>query len=383
MILLSAGGTGGHLYPALAVAEAIEALAPGTPVHVVGTADHLEARVVPAAGLPFHAVPAAPFPRRPDGRALRFLQAFPAGIIASMQLLGRLRPRVVAGFGAYLTVPPLLAAAARGLPIVLHEANAHPGKANSLLARWASSILVSHEEAAAAFPNKPVKVTGTPLRASFLPAASPEGRAQARARFGIGIEERLLVITGGSLGARLLNDAVARHRTEWLSRTQWRLVHLTGQAQLKDVLDALPDADRLEDWHGGEAWSSASGRLVTAPYCDSMADLLSASDLVVSRSGATTVAEMALLGRPGVMVPLALNPDQAANAAAMARAGGGRVVTQDHVIDELCPVVCALMDNEEERVGMGRCAATLGHPDAARAVASELLDWAASSMTRT
>jgi UDP-N-acetylglucosamine--N-acetylmuramyl-(pentapeptide) pyrophosphoryl-undecaprenol N-acetylglucosamine transferase len=373
MILLAAGGTGGHLYPALAVAEALGDLAPGIPVHVVGTADHLEARVVPQFGLPFHAVPAAPFPRRPDVRALRFLRDFPRGLFASSRLLDQLKPRVVAGFGAYLTVAPLLAAARSGIPVVLHEANASPGMANRLLARWATTVLVSHAEATGHFAPRRTIVTGTPLRSAFVPAATPEGRDAARRRLGLQVDERMLVVTGGSLGARLLNEATIRHRESWLARPGWRLVHLTGPTQFEKVRASLPGAMPRGDWAGGPAWQDASGRMLLAPYCDAMADLLAASDLVISRSGATTVAELTVLGRPAVLVPLALNPDQAANAMAMVRAGGAVILAQEAVADELGQTVACLLDDEPRRLAMGRGAMTIGYPDAAQTVARHLL----------
>ncbi|MBM3258709.1 MAG: UDP-N-acetylglucosamine--N-acetylmuramyl-(pentapeptide) pyrophosphoryl-undecaprenol N-acetylglucosamine transferase [Candidatus Sericytochromatia bacterium] len=378
MILLAAGGTGGHLYPALAVAEALGDVAPGLPIHVVGTADHLEARVVPQFGLPFHAVPAAPFPRRPDGRALRFLREFPRGLVASHRLLAELKPRVVAGFGAYLTVAPLLAAARSGIPVVLHEANASPGMANRLLARWASKVLVAHAEATGHFAPRRAVVTGTPLRSTFVPAATPAGRDAARSRLGLLADDRLLVVTGGSLGARILNEAAIRHRESWLARPGWRLVHLTGPAQFAEAQASMPEGTHRGDWAGGPAWQDASGRRLLAPYCDAMADLLAASDLVISRSGATTVAELTVLGRPAVLVPLALNPDQAANAMAMARAGGAVVLAQEAVAAELGETVARLLDDEARRLDMGRGAMAIGYPDAARAVAEHLLALCAS-----
>lgn len=376
MILLAAGGTGGHLYPALAVAEVLRDLAPDLGVHFVGTPDHLESRVVPAAGWPFHAVPAAPFPRRPDGRAMTFLREFPKGLRTCFRLVERLRPAVVAGFGAYLTVPPLLAAAAQGVPVILHEANAHPGMANRLLGRWASEILVSHEDAAMAFGGRRTVTTGNPIRAAFRRAAQADGRRAARRRLELGDDEYLLVVTGGSLGARVLNDVVASSREDWLKRRDWKMVHLTGPGLFEEVRSSLPEDTRLGPWFEGEAFHSLGGRLVTAPYCEEMASLLAAADLAVGRSGATTVAELAMLGCPAVFVPLALNPDQAANAAALANVGAAAVVRQDKVAGQLSPTVAGLMDDAVARSAMGRAAARSGRPGAAEDVARRLLAWA-------
>jgi UDP-N-acetylglucosamine--N-acetylmuramyl-(pentapeptide) pyrophosphoryl-undecaprenol N-acetylglucosamine transferase len=298
--LLAGGGTAGHVNPLLAVADQL--VAEGDEVLVLGTAEGLEARLVPERGYELLVIPRVPFPRRPNRAAL----VFPAAVTGSITTTGRyLRERgvdSVIGFGGYAAAPAYLAARRAGLPFSIHEQNAKPGLANRLGARLTRGVGVT-------FPGTPLPhavVTGMPLRAEIARLDRAAVRAEALAFFDLDPALPVLLVTGGSLGAERLNRTVTAAAQAVLD-AGWQVLHLAGNRTQVPV-PGLPGYRML-------------------PYADRMDLALAAAELAVSRAGASTVSELAALGLPAVYVPYAVgNGEQRFNAAGVVAAGGAILV---------------------------------------------------------
>jgi len=268
---------------------------------VLGTAEGLEARLVPERGYELVIVPKLPFPRRPNADALRFPGRWRASVSRVRDILRERRVDVVVGFGGYASAPAYAAARKERLPIAVHEQNARPGIANRLAARWTRFVGVT-------FPGTPLRrarMVGLPLRAEIERLDRAAARAEAKSVFGLD-DSPLLLVTGGSTGARRLNESVSTSIAAVLG-TGWQVLHITG--------DRSPVTDP----------GLAGYRILE--YCDRMDLALAAASLAVSRAGATTVCELAAVGVPAVFVPYAVgNGEQALNARGAVEAGGAILV---------------------------------------------------------
>lgn len=384
-ILFAAGGTGGHLYPALAIAEELRRREPDLPIAFAGTPDHLEASVVPREGYPFHPIRVTGMPRRPGPAMIRFGLLLGLAILRARRLLQELRPAVVVGCGAYVSVPAIVAARSLGIPTLLAEANAYPGLANRVLGHLADLVAVSIPGTEKNFPPGKAVCLGNPIRAAF----GAGDREAARNALGFPPTKRLLVITGGSLGAQALNDAAIELLDRILAHQDWSVLHVAGPRNLVGVAERTAATARrtgaepsLAPDAVAEEFEAHDGRYRLVGYCDRMPEAILAADLVVSRSGATTVAELTAAGRPGVLVPLSINPDQAANARYLAEAGAAVVVQNDRVRTELGQALLPLLEDPARLEAMGRAARSLGRPDAASAIATEILRLAKRSYVK-
>jgi len=300
--LLAGGGTAGHVNPLLAVADALKLRDPAATVLVLGTAEGLEARLVPARGYELLLVPRLPFPRRANRAALGFLPRMNRAINDVAALLRERKVDVVVGFGGYVASPAYLAARRAGVPIAIHEANAKPGLANRLGSRMSRSVGVAF--VGTRLPH--ARVVGMPLRREIVQLDRAATKAAALEFFGLDPELPTLLVTGGSLGARRINRTVV-DSAALITGAGWQVLHITGSAA--EVTDPGIDGYRM------------------LPYCDRMDLALSVADAAVSRAGAATVSELCALGIPAVYVPYPVgNGEQRFNAADVVRAGGGILV---------------------------------------------------------
>jgi UDP-N-acetylglucosamine--N-acetylmuramyl-(pentapeptide) pyrophosphoryl-undecaprenol N-acetylglucosamine transferase len=300
--LFAGGGTAGHVNPLLATADRLREREPEARILVLGTAEGLEARLVPERGYELITVPRLPFPRRPNRDALRFPGRWRAAVDRTRAILRERGVDAVVGFGGYASAPAYAAARRERLPIAVHEQNARPGIANRLAARWTDFVGVT-------FPGTRLRgsrVVGLPLRTEIERLDRASARAEAVGFFGLDADKPLLLVTGGSTGARRLNESVAASIAPLLG-TGWQVLHVTGSR--------TPVEDpRLDGYHLLE-------------YCDRMHLALAAADLAVSRAGAATVCELAAVGVPAVFVPYAVgNGEQALNARGAVEAGGAVLV---------------------------------------------------------
>lgn len=361
--IFTGGGTGGHLYPALAVAEAVRRRAPGARILFVGTPDRLEARVVPEAGYPFEAIAARGLSRRPL-EAARALWMLAGAVAKARAVLRRERPRAVLGTGGYVSAPVLLAARLEGVPVVLQEQNVVPGKVNQWIARWAHTVATSFAESAPYFPRRSLMLVGNPIRTE----AFQLDRAEARRRLGLAETGKLLLVTGGSQGAQRINQAVVDLLPRLLSETDWAVLHVSGPGNHPAVVEA------------SRAYADEP-RYRLVPYLEEMPAAIVASDLVITRAGATTLAELTAAARPMILVPYPYaGGHQRLNAGAIVREGAGleiedAAMSAERLAAELLP----LMGDVARLEAMGAASGRLGRPRAADELATLLLSLGAQA----
>ncbi len=302
--MIAGGGTGGHLFPGIAVAEAARRRDAATAIMFVGSARGIEARVVPGSGFELTLLPGAPLRGRGVAGKVGALGALGAGILQARALVRRFRPDVVIGLGGYASAPAVVAGRLARVPIVLLEQNAKPGMTTRLLARFADRVCVSFPETAAGFAPGRGVVTGNPVR-TFPP------RPAAAARSGFTI-----AIVGGSAGAHRLNEAGPALRAALADVPGLRLIHQTGLAEEAAVRTAYAGAPNAD----------------VRAFITDMGEVYAAADLIVCRAGATTIAEIAAQGLPAIFVPYphAADDHQRANAEALVRGGAARIVL-DHL----------------------------------------------------
>ena len=343
-IVIAGGGTGGHLMPGLAVARALREAGAG-PIVFVGTARGLEARLVPAAGFALETIVIGGLKTGGAWRRLATLAQLPRAVAHSVGLLRRLRARVVLGIGGYASGPVLAAAALLRVPVVVLEVNAKTGLANRWAAPWVSTAAVNFPETAQDF--RRAVVTGIPVRAEFFrAAAAPPGPP-----------DPLVLVTGGSQGAHALNQAVMAMAPQ----VALRLLHQTGTAD-----QAACQA----------AYAGLGGRAQAVAFVDDMAAAMAQAALVVSRSGASTLGELAAAGRPAILIPFpgAADQHQLRNAQAYARAGAAVVIEQAELTAAgLGASIAALLAAPERLQAMRQAVAAFAHPRAAEEIAALVL----------
>lgn len=371
-VVVTGGGTGGHVYPGLAVLEALRARHPGLSAAWVGTEKGVEADLVARAGYPFFAVPSQGLSRRLSWRIVGTGWTVAKGVGAAWRLLGRLRPRVVLGTGGYAAGPVVLAAALRRIPVVLQEQNAFPGLTNRMLSRFAWRTALGSPGAAKFFPDRSrLVVTGNPVREGIGTLSRQEGLR----RLGLDGSRRFVFFMGASQGARTINEAFVAGSDALRKRDDLVFLLSTGKAAFASTCAALSKRwGQAEQQRGGVArW----GNLRVTGYVDDMAAAYAAADLIVGRAGAISLAELTVRGVPAVLVPYpyAAEGHQEKNARELEEAGAAVVVADDDCARSLIPTVLALMDDPPRLAAMARASAARGRPDAARAVARLLETW--------
>jgi UDP-N-acetylglucosamine--N-acetylmuramyl-(pentapeptide) pyrophosphoryl-undecaprenol N-acetylglucosamine transferase len=348
VFLIAAGGTGGHLFPGLAVADALRARDPLVHVVFVGTPRGLEGRLVPAAGYPLELLPILPLNAVGFARALRGILALPRAFVRAHGLLRRLRPEAVLGVGGYAGGPVVLLAALQRVRTVILEPNARPGFTNLALRPFVRRAACAYEETRRLFGGKGI-VTGNPVREAFARIALKEHRPPLS-----------LLAFGGSQGSRRLNRALVDALPHLPGGDRLRIVHQTGEAERALVAGAYRDAGREAD---------------VLAFLDDMPKRFAAADLVLSRSGATTCAELAAAGRASVLVPFALaaGDHQRQNARAMEAAGAARMIEEKDLSGlGLAQALRELVEAPELLSRMEEAARGLARPDAAARVADLL-----------
>ena len=343
--ILAGGGTGGHVIPAIAIAQELQKLYRAE-VLFIGTARGLENRLVPAAGFPLQLVNVGALNRVSLAIRVKTLFDLPRAVFAAGRLLNEFQPDVVIGVGGYASGPAILAAIRRRIPTLAFEPNVVPGFANRIVARFVSAAAVHFPETAERFRN--AVVTGVPVRPAFFQIPrKPYAQASPT-----------LLVFGGSQGARAINQAVTRAIRPLAARVSGlHVIHQTGERDYNDVLAAYTQAEFPAEVH---------------KFIDDMPRFFGRADLILCRSGASTVAEIAAAGKPAVFVPFPLAADdhQRRNAEALER-GGAAVVVEETKLDEvwLVDTICALLEDPLRLSRMSDAARAMAHPDAARDIA--------------
>ncbi len=348
-MLLAGGGTGGHLFPAVALAQRLLELEPESEVLFVGTRRGIEARVLPELGLPLKTIDISGVVGKALLGKLIMGPQLIRSLAQSLSILNRFKPDVVVGVGGYASGPVLLAARLKGYPTLIHEQNAAPGLTNRLLGSWVDRVCTSFNEMDCGFRRSRTVLTGNPLRSGMDDCPPvPDGAPR-------------LLVFGGSRGARAINDAVVAMLPA--------LARFKGQVTIQHQTGA-EDLERIREGYRAAGWESAE----VVPFIDDMAGAYAHSHLVICRAGATTLAELTACGRPAILIPYpyAAADHQSANAQALASRGAALMLPQVDLTPELLArLVGDLLDDRERLLGMAGAAWAMGKKGAADRILRE------------
>lgn len=359
-VMLAGGGSAGHIEPALALADALRRIDPDAEITCLGTERGLETRLIPLRGYKLELIPAVPMPRSITPKLLTVPGRLAGAVNAAAAALDRTGAQVLVGFGGYVATPAYLAARRRGVPIVVHEANPKPGLANRLGARFTTHVFTGHPDAQL----RNAKYLGIPIRREIAELDRLGLGDKARAHFGLRPDLPVLLVTGGSQGARSINAAVFG-AAGWLRDAGVQVLHIIGPRNGHDA----PATEKGSAEAGGVPY-------VASPYIDRMDLAYAAADFALCRAGAMTCAELTAVGLPAAYVPLPIgNGEQRLNALPIVQHGGGMLVadaelTPEWIRDTLLPVLV----NIDQVADMSEAAASLGRGDADRWLAEAVIE---------
>lgn len=359
-LLIAGGGTGGHVFPGVAVAQAWLARVPSGEVIFVGSPRGMEARAVPALGIPFVALDARRLKNAGLIERLRALFSLPAALYRGWHTVRAHDPIAVLGVGGYVSGPVVLAAALAGRPCAIAEQNARPGLTNRLLARVVQRIFTAFPEARDKLPEAKIRMLGNPVRQDFVARAAAAEATTTRAH-ATGEATRVLIL-GGSQGARALNEKLPPALARLAATHRITIRHQTGAGKDAPVREAYAAAGLSE--------------ARVEPFIDDMVTAIVDADLIIARAGATTVAELAAIGRPALFIPFphAADDHQAANAASLVDAGAALMAREETLTeDRLVDLIGSLLADPDRLTAMAHNARTRGRPEAAAAIVDALL----------
>lgn len=369
-VLIAAGGTGGHIYPGLTIAEELKRRFCQVEIVFVGTEYGLEKDIIPRAGYPLELISVQYF-----RRALS-LESIKTGIVAlrglrqSFALIREFEPDIVVGTGGYVAGPLLLAAALRKVPTLIQEQNALPGVTNRILGRFAQCIALGYQEASRYFPQNRVIVTGNPIRREITSIK----RAEALERLQLDPARRTIIVFGGSQGGLSINRAMRELAPRFNQLDSLQVIHQTGKRSYEDMAKevlgrtGVSVSNQLPEM-------AVDGCIRMVPYIYDMPAALAAADLVVGRAGALSLAEITARGLPAILIPFpyAAENHQEKNARVLERAGAARVLLDADVnADSLGDLILSLLDNPRQLKSMAVASRSLGRVDATRAIVDQI-----------
>lgn len=351
-MIVVGGGTGGHIYPALAIARGVKEKVPSINILFVGTQKGLESKIVPEAGFAFRTIDVEGLNRSSMIKAVKSLVKVPRGFWQARNLVKEFGPDLVVGTGGYVSYPVVLAASIMGIKTVIHEQNAYPGLANRALAKRVDHVLLTFTEAQQYLGNARVTVTGLPVRREIMEAKKNEGLKQLGFSPGV----FTLVVFGGSRGAMSINQAMLEVIQRYLME-ELQILWISGEYGYVEMVEKLPR----------QALGQGPLRVKILPYMDNIADALAAADLVVCRAGAATLSELAVVGVPAILVPYpyAAENHQEKNARSLAAKGAAEVVIDEFLDgDVLFKKIDKLKKNPDKLRNMATRMKQEGRPEA-------------------
>lgn len=359
-VAIATGGTGGHCYPAIMVASALQSLT--HKVLFMGGTKGFEADLSQKYNIPFASVRAKGFPSKIGYTFITAVISLLLGIKDALKLLSRFKPNIVVGGGGYCSAPAVLAARILGIPILLMEQNLFPGKVTRLFARFAKKILVSFPESKSFLPKIPITVTGTPVRKEITAVSKEEGRKK------IGLDPKLftILVMGASQGAQSINKAMEEISKLKDLNSSWQWIHITGKSHFENVNFAIMSSGPI----------ARGFKYIGFPYLENIADAYAAADLIVTRAGATTIAEILCRGLPAILIPYpyASEDHQLVNAKYLAKEGAAVLLLEKELSGERLIREVTLLANDQELLNrIGRCSKQIGKPDALDMVVKEIL----------
>lgn len=356
-VLIGGGGTGGHVFPAIAIADALKKADPGIEFLFVGALGRLEMEKVPEAGYTIEGLPVAGFQRRLTLKNLSFFYKLLVSMKRSRRIVKRFKPDVAVGVGGYASGPILKAAARRGVPVLIQEQNSYAGVTNKLLARSARTICVAYEKMDRYFPADRIILTGNPVRKQLVDLQV--NAAAARKEFGLAEGRKVCLVVGGSLGARTLNRSFMEG-LEKLDRKDVQVLWQCGTSYQQEV----------------EAKVNSSGlkNVRVFPFISKMDLAYGIADVIVSRAGAITISELCLVGKPVILVPSpnVAEDHQTRNAEALVERKAAAMVPDSRAVEDLVEKMLGLLENFEKQKELSDHIKQLGIADASERIASEV-----------
>jgi UDP-N-acetylglucosamine--N-acetylmuramyl-(pentapeptide) pyrophosphoryl-undecaprenol N-acetylglucosamine transferase len=356
-VILSGGGTGGHIFPALSIANEIRKRYPDSEILFVGALGRMEMEKIPAAGYKIVGLPVMGFPRKPSLRIFTFFIKLRQSALMANKIVKDFKPEVAIGVGGYASGPLLRAAAKSKTPTLIQEQNSYAGITNKILSRKVNTICVAYDKMDRYFPSKKIVFTGNPVRENLL--TSLQNKNEALEYFGLNGNERVVLIVGGSLGARSINNAVLKN-LEIIAKSGVQVIWQTGAIYF----------ERIQN----ETKNSKPGNLQIHQFLSRMDLAYSAADVVISRAGAGTISELCLVGKPAILVPSpnVSEDHQTKNARALVEKDAAVMLTDEEIDFQLFPVAFDMVKNSELCQLMATNIKTLAKPEATKTIVDEV-----------
>ena len=375
-VIISGGGTGGHIFPAVSIANAIKELRPDAEILFVGAEGRMEMQRVPDAGYKIIGLPVAGFDRKHLWKNFAVIVKLLRSQWKARRIVKEFRPQVAVGVGGYASGPTLKVAGMMGVPTLIQEQNSYAGVTNKLLAQKARKICVAYNGMEKFFPADKIIMTGNPVRQNLL--ANRPGHEEAVASFGFNPQKKTILILGGSLGARTVNQTLIAALDTIKAHSNVQFIWQTGKIYIQQIKDAITTAT-------GEAVRnsriSAIPNLYVADFIKDMSSAYSAADLVISRAGAGSISEFCLLGKPVILVPSpnVAEDHQTKNALALVDKEAAIYVKDADAMDQLVSTALKTVADDERLKVLSKNISTLALPDSAAIIAKEVLKLAACS----
>lgn len=356
-VIISGGGTGGHIFPALAIANEIGKRYPDAEILFVGALGRMEMEKVPAAGYKIMGLPVTGFPRKPGMKMITFMVRLMKSNRLAKKIINQFKPQIAIGVGGFASGPLLRAAAKKGIPTIIQEQNSYAGITNKLLGKKASTICVAYDKMERYFPKEKIVFTGNPVRENLLTRV--DNKTEASEFFGLKSPEKVILIVGGSLGARSVNHAVLKN-ISLIARSDVEVIWQTGSIYYREILDKMKDAIP-ENLHIHE-------------FLSRMDLAYAAAGVVISRAGAGTISELCLVGKPAILVPSpnVAEDHQTKNAKALAEKDAAVLIPDAEIDEKLLPEAIHLINDKEACKKLSENIKKLARPNAAGHIVDEV-----------
>ncbi|HHX23425.1 MAG TPA: undecaprenyldiphospho-muramoylpentapeptide beta-N-acetylglucosaminyltransferase [Thermoanaerobacterales bacterium] len=361
-IILAGGGTGGHIYPAIAIANGLKQEFPNSDILFIGTNRGLEKDLVTKAGYPLKTIRVKGFQRKLSFDTFISLKELAAGAWDSIKLIRKEKPDIVIGTGGYVAGPIIFFSALMGIPSIIHEQNVSPGVTNRILSRFVDKIAISFPDSMKHFPKNKTILSGNPVRKEIASGI----KEQALKKYGLSSDLPVVLCFGGSQGAKRINEAFLHVIEAVKDKKKFQVIHITGKNHYEKTKNIMSnkgiDPDR-------------SGHIIVRPYIYDMQDVYAAADLVISRAGALSVSELNICGKPAILIPLptAANQHQDYNAKFMENNGAGVVIFEKDLSGEyLLRKIEEIIFDKERLYEMGKASKSLAVTDAVEKIVDEI-----------
>ncbi|MBO7103323.1 MAG: undecaprenyldiphospho-muramoylpentapeptide beta-N-acetylglucosaminyltransferase [Bacteroidaceae bacterium] len=368
-VIVSGGGTGGHIFPAVSIANAIKAEYPDAEILFVGAEGRMEMQRVPAAGYKIIGLPIAGFDRKNLLKNVVVLYKIAKSQWKARKIIKEFKPHVVVGVGGYASGPTLKTAGQMGIPTLIQEQNSYAGVTNKLLAKSAKKICVAYDGMERFFPADKIIKTGNPVRQNLLDAKVT--KAEATESFGLDPKKRTVLVIGGSLGARTVNESILQHIEDIREAKDVQFIWQTGKYYSEEIHMALAKEDPVQN-------------MKVTDFISNMDNAYAAADLVISRAGASSISELCLLKKPCILVPSpnVAEDHQTKNALALSTKGAAIFVKDSDARNELIPLALKTVVDDAQLASLSENVGKLAYHDSAKKIADEVVKLAVEQMSK-